>query len=79
MVDWFLSDNLTFTFYSSVEQGLVVIRAEASLVGFLEIDVSSKLPFRIIQIEEATGGMQPDGVTTIESVFVLNIKLYVYF
>ena len=55
MVDWFLSDNLTFTFYSSVEQGLVVIRAEASLVGFLEIDVSSKLPFRIIQVRERTG------------------------
>ena len=63
MVDWFLSDNLTFTFYSSVEQGLVVIRAEASLVGFLEIDVSSKLPFRIIQIEEVTDEVT-DGVTT---------------
>ena len=55
MVDWFLSDNLTFTFYSAIEQGLVIIRAEANIVGFLEIDVSSKLPFRIIQVRERTG------------------------
>ena len=50
MVDWFLSDNLTFTFYSAIEQGLVIIRAEANIVGVLEIDLSSKLPFRIMQI-----------------------------
>ena len=44
MVDWFLSDNLTFTFYSAIEQGLIVVRAEANMIYVV--------PFRIIQIEE---------------------------